>query len=64
MKTLLTGIATFVALASAVPVFASDVSADRASVDRGAQTRASTVLADSSRGADAKKPACACSCMK
>jgi hypothetical protein len=67
MKKLLTGVATFIALASALPAFASDLTADR-NVDRAVQTAApskgSTALVDSGRGVEAKKTPCACSCMK
>ena len=63
MKKLLTGVATFIAIASAVPAFASDVTADR-----NAQSTASTPSASKSLGSgpvsEAKKPACSCACMK
>jgi hypothetical protein len=64
MKTLLTGIATFIALGTALPAFANDVTSDRYApgrADRPRPAATSTVTASDHRQADeAKRAHCTC----
>ncbi len=64
MKTLLTGIATFIALGTALPAFASDVTSDRYAPGGGAQpppaaTRIVTASSDR-RASEPKRARCSC----
>lgn len=63
MKTLLTGIATFLALGTALPAFASDITSDRYAASGSAQPRPVTrIVAASSdrRASEPKRAQCAC----
>ncbi len=64
MKTLFTGIATFIALGTALPAFASDVTSDRhapgpAARERPAATRTVAAAADP-QGPRSKRMHCTC----
>ncbi len=64
MKTPFTGIATFIALGTALPAFASDVTADRYAPGRAARERPAatrTVAApDDLRGPQSRRMHCTC----